>query len=49
MSEDRFTEVSHTSWGGCIRTSFKGLLFGLVLFLGAFSLLFWNEGRAIGR
>lgn len=49
MSEDSFTEVSHTSWGGRIKTSFKGLLFGLILFLGAFPLLFWNEGRAIKR
>ncbi|WP_319521607.1 TMEM43 family protein [uncultured Desulfosarcina sp.] len=49
MSEDSFTEVSHTSWGGRIKTSFKGILFGLVLFLGAFPLLFWNEGRAVKR
>ena len=49
MSEESFTDVSHTSWGGRIKTSFKGLLFGLILFLGAFPLLFWNEGRAINR
>lgn len=49
MSEDSFTEVSHASWGGRIKTSFKGLFFGLILFLGAFPLLFWNEGRAIKR
>lgn len=49
MSEDSFSEVTHTSWGGRIKTSFKGILFGLVLFVGAFPLLFWNEGRAVKR
>jgi hypothetical protein len=27
--------------------SIKGVLFGLVLFFGAFAVLFWNEGRAV--
>ena len=49
MSEDSFSEVSHTSWGGRIKSSFKGIIFGLILFFGAFPLLFWNEGRAVKR
>lgn len=49
MSEDSFTEVTHTSYGGRIKASFKGIIFGLVFFVGAFPLLFWNEGRAVKR
>ncbi len=49
MSDDRFSEVTHTSWGRRIKTSFKGILFGVLFFLGAFPLLFWNEGRAVKR
>ena len=49
MSEDQFAEVTNTSWGGRIKASFKGIIFGLILFCGAFPLLFWNEGRAVKR
>ena len=49
MSQDSFTEQTRTSWGGRIKTSFKGIIFGLILFAGAFPLLFWNEGRAVKR
>jgi len=44
---DSFTEVSRQSWGSRIGGAFKGILFGLLLFIIAFPLLFWNEGRAI--
>ena len=44
---DSYTEVSQKSWFGRIGESFKGILFGIVLFIGAIVLLFWNEGRAI--
>ncbi|MFW6161517.1 MAG: TMEM43 family protein [Planctomycetota bacterium] len=44
---DSFTEVSHEGWGGRIMESIKGVLVGVVLFLGSFVLLFWNEGRAV--
>ncbi len=44
---DSFTEVSQQSWGSRIGGAFKGILFGLLLFIVAFPLLFWNEGRAI--
>lgn len=47
MSQDRFTEVTSQSWGSRIGGAFKGIVLGLVLFVLAFPLLFWNEGRAV--
>ncbi len=44
---DVFTETSHESWFSRIGGSLKSLLFGLLLFLVSFPLLFWNEGRAV--
>lgn len=44
---DKFTEITHTSWGSRIGASLKGLLFGIVLVVVGICLLFWNEGRAI--
>ena len=46
---DEYTEVTQRS--GCSRftSSLKDLLLGLLLFLGSFGLLFWNEGRAVKR
>jgi hypothetical protein len=49
MSEDSFTEVIHESWFSRIGGAIKGILVGLVLFVIAFPLLFWNEGRAVKR
>lgn len=46
---DRYTEVTSQSWGSRIGGAFKGILFGLILFIAAFPLLFWNEGRAVER
>ncbi len=43
------TEVSSQSWFGRIGESIKGVLFGLLLFVVAFPVLFWNEGRAVKR
>lgn len=40
-------EVTSQSWFGRIRESFKSFLFGIALFLGAFPVLFLNEGRAV--
>jgi len=42
-----FTEVVTQGWGSRIMDSIKGVLFGVVLFLVSFVLLWWNEGRAI--
>ncbi len=44
-----FTEVTNESWFSRIGSSIKGILFGIVLFVVAFPLLFWNEGRAVYR
>ncbi|TAN51498.1 MAG: hypothetical protein EPN21_06435 [Methylococcaceae bacterium] len=44
---DQYTEVTGQSWLGRLGSAFKGVIFGLLLFLAAFPLLFWNEGRAV--
>ena len=44
---DSFTETTSTSWFQRIGKSFKGIVVGLCLFIAAFPLLFWNEGRTI--
>ncbi len=46
---DEYTEVSSESWFSRIADSIKGILFGLVLFVLAFPLLWWNEGRSVER
>lgn len=47
MSQDRFTVTSSTGWFGRIGESIKGVLFGLLLIVAAFPVLFLNEGRAV--
>jgi len=49
MFKDSFTEVTHESWFGRIRSAIMGIVIGPILILIAFLLLFWNEGRAIKR
>jgi len=44
---DSFTEVTSESWFGRLGNSIKGVLVGVVLFLVAFPVLWWNEGRAV--
>lgn len=44
---DTFTTTTTQGWGSRLGGSFKGLLFGLLLFLVAFPLLWWNEGRTV--
>ena len=46
---DEFTEVTNESWFGRIGSAFKGIIIGIVLFVVAFPVLFWNEGRAVKR
>ncbi len=46
-SQDSFSEVSSQSWLGRLGESIKGVIFGLILFVLAFPLLWWNEGRTI--
>lgn len=40
-------EVHEANWLERMGSSFKGILVGLGLFILAFPLLFWNEGRAV--
>lgn len=47
MSEDNFSVRSSQSWVKRIIGALSGAIFGLIMFLGAFPLLFWNEGRAV--
>ena len=44
-----YTETTHTGWFGRIKNAFGGLIFGLILTIGAVVLLFWNEGRSVDR
>lgn len=46
---DQFTTVTHRSWGGRLGGSLKGIFVGGLVFVLAFPLLFWNEGRAVRR
>lgn len=49
MGLDKFTEVSHQGGLSRIGGSFGAALFGIILFLASFPLLWWNEGRAVDR
>jgi len=44
---DKFTEVTTNSWFGRLGGAITGVGMGILLFLIAFPLLFWNEGRAV--
>jgi hypothetical protein len=44
---DSYTEVSNESWFSRIGGAIKGVLFGLLLFIVAFPVLFWNEGHSV--
>jgi hypothetical protein len=47
MAQDSFTEVTGQSWFSRLFDSIKSVLLGIVLFVVAFPVLFWNEGRAV--
>ncbi|WP_295456677.1 TMEM43 family protein [uncultured Thiodictyon sp.] len=49
MSDDSYTEVTSESWFSRIGGSFKSIAFGLLLFIAAFPLLWWNEGNSVER
>lgn len=49
MSGHQHTEVTSQSWFSRIASAFGGALVGLILFVVAFPLLFWNEGRSVER
>ena len=42
-----YQETHTTGYGSRLSSSFKQIGSGLVLFVGATVLLFWNEGRAV--
>jgi hypothetical protein len=44
---DRVTVTTSKSWFSRIIESIKSVLVGLILFVAAFPILFWNEGRAV--
>lgn len=44
---DSVTVTSSQSWFSRLAGSIKSVLFGLLLFVVSFPLLFWNEGRAV--
>lgn len=44
---DSVTVTSSQSWFSRIIGSIKSVLFGLILFILSFPVLFWNEGRAV--
>jgi len=46
-NNDTYTETETISYGTRIGDSFKGIVPGILMFLAAFPLLFWNEGRAV--
>ena len=41
------TETTTISWGSRLGSSFKGIVFGIGIFILGFPLLFWNEGRTV--
>lgn len=47
MANDSFTETTHTGWFSRIGNSIKGIIFGGLLFVIAFPVLWWNEGRSV--
>jgi hypothetical protein len=42
-----YTEVTRRGYGGRIKDSIKGILFGLILFFGSFVLIYWNESNTV--
>ncbi len=46
---DSFTEITNENWFSRLGGSIKGILLGILLFIAAFPLLWWNEGRSVER
>ena len=46
---DEFRETTRRSWLDRLGGAFVGVVVGLLLFVIAFPLLWWNEGRAVDR
>ncbi|MBN8531400.1 MAG: TMEM43 family protein [Alphaproteobacteria bacterium] len=46
---NEFREITTTSWVKRIGSAFTGVILGIALFIGAFPVIFWNEGRSVER
>ncbi len=42
-----YQEITTTSYGSRLSNSLKGIVFGLIAFVGGTALLFWNEGNFV--
>ncbi|MCK5728133.1 MAG: TMEM43 family protein [Methylococcales bacterium] len=49
MNNDSFTDISRENWFSRMGSSLTGIFFGIVLFIAAFPLLWWNEGHSVER
>lgn len=49
FEQDSYSEISEETWFDRLKESIKSVGVGLLLFVAAFPLLFWNEGRAVRR
>jgi hypothetical protein len=47
VSRDSYTEVTRRGYGSRVSNSLGGTVFGFLLFLGSFLVLWFNEGRAV--
>lgn len=45
--DNNFSEATTTSFGDNVKSSFLGAILGVLLFLGSFVLLWWNEGNSV--
>jgi len=42
---EQYTEVTKIGWGKRVKESLQGIVFGIILFVGSFFVLWFNEGR----
>jgi hypothetical protein len=49
MARNSYTEVTRKGFGKRLSESISGAIIGGIMFIAAFPLLWWNEGRAIGE
>lgn len=45
--DNKFTEVATLTYGQNIKNSFSLVIFGIILFIASFFLLWWNEGNSV--
>lgn len=49
MARNSYTEVTKKGFGKRLSESISGAIIGGIMFIAAFPMLWWNEGRAIGE